>query len=163
MSRPGPDAAVTLSVFDRLIDADPRSSSEAPLTRAQSVRTLRDGVRRDLEWLLNTRQVAFPPHEGLRELNRSVYVYGLPDFSGYNLGSAAAEAKLTRQLQAALKFFEPRLAKVRVVPIEPLVAKTRTFRFRIEALLMMDPAPEHISFDTVLQLTTNQYEVQNAG
>jgi len=27
----------------------------------------------------------------------------------------------------------------------------------------MDPAPEHISFDTVLQLTTNQYEVQNAG
>jgi type VI secretion system protein ImpF len=50
-----------------------------------------------------------------------------------------------------------------VVPIEPLVARTRTFRFRIEALLMMDPAPEHISFDTVLQLTTNQYEVQNAG
>jgi len=152
-----------LSVFDRLIDADPRSSSEAPFTRAQSVRILRDAVRRDLEWLLNSRQVAFPPSEGLRELNRSVYVYGLPDFTAYNLGSAAAETKLTRQLQSALKFFEPRLAKVRVVPIEPLVTKTRTFRFRIEALLMMDPAPEHISFDTVLQLTTNQYEVQNAG
>jgi type VI secretion system protein ImpF len=151
MPRPGPDAAVTLSVFDRLIDADPRNSSEAPLTRAQSVQLLRDGVRRDLEWLLNSRQVAFAPPDGL------------PDFTGYNLGSAAAEAKLTRQLQSALKFFEPRLARVRVVPIEPLVAKTRTFRFRIEALLMMDPAPEHISFDTVLQLTTNQYEVQNAG
>ena len=163
MPPPGPDAAVTLSVFDRLIDADPRISSEASLTRAQSVRALRDAVRRDLEWLLNTRQVAFPPPEGLRELNRSVYVYGLPDFTGYNLGSAAAETKLTRQLQSALKFFEPRLAKVRVVPIEPLAANTRTFRFRIEALLMMDPAPEHISFDTVLQLTTSQYEVQNAG
>jgi len=163
MPRPGPDAAVTLSVFDRLIDADPRNSSEAPLTRAQSVRALRDGVRRDLEWLLNTRQVAFPPPEGLRELHRSVYVYGLPDFSGYNLGAIAAETRLTRHLQAALKFFEPRLARVRVVPVEPLEAKTRTFRFRIEALLMMDPAPEHISFDTVLQLTTSQYEVQNAG
>ncbi|HEY1217619.1 MAG: type VI secretion system baseplate subunit TssE [Bryobacteraceae bacterium] len=163
MPRPGPDAAVTLSVFDRLIDADPKNSSEAPFTRAQSVRMLRDGVRRDLEWLLNTRQVAFPPPESLRELNRSVYIYGLPDFTGYSLGSAAAEARLTRQLQAALKFFEPRLAKVRVVPIEALVTGTRTFRFRIEALLMMDPAPEHISFDTVLQLTTNQYEVQNAG
>ena len=46
MPRPGADAAVTLSVFDRLIDADPRSSSEVPLTRAQSVRTLRDAVRR---------------------------------------------------------------------------------------------------------------------
>ena len=61
MPRNGPDAAVTLSVLDRLIDDDPRTSIEAPLTRAQSVRTLRDVVRRDLEWLLNTRQVAFPP------------------------------------------------------------------------------------------------------
>jgi type VI secretion system protein ImpF len=163
MPRPAPDAAVTLSVLDRLIDADPRNSSEAPATRAQSVRMLRDAVRRDLEWLLNTRQVAFPPPEGLRELNRSVYVYGLPDFTGYGLSSAAAEARLTRQLQSALKFFEPRLAKVKVVPVEPLASKTRAFRFRIEALLMMDPAPEHISFDTVLQLTTNQYEVRDAG
>jgi type VI secretion system protein ImpF len=163
MPRNGPDAAVTLSVLDRLIDADPRSSSEAPLTRAQSVRILRDAVRRDLEWLLNTRQVAVPPPEGLRELNRSVYMYGLPDFTGFALASAAAEARLTRQLQSALKFFEPRLAKVRVLPIDAVVASTRTFRFRIEALLMMDPAPEHISFDTVLQLTTSQYEVQNAG
>jgi type VI secretion system protein ImpF len=163
MTRNGPDAAVTLSVLDRLIDADPRISSEAPLTRAQSIRILRDAVRRDLEWLLNSRQVAFPPPEGLRELNRSVYVYGLPDFSGYSLATAAAEARLTRQLQASLIFFEPRLARVRVEPIESIAGKTRTFRFRIEALLLMDPAPEHISFDTVLQLTTNQCEVQNAG
>jgi type VI secretion system protein ImpF len=163
MPRNGPDAAVTLSVLDRLIDADPRSSSEAALTRAQSIRILHDAVRRDLEWLLNTRQVAFPPSESLRELNRSVYVYGLPDFTAYSLGTAAAEAKLTRQLLAALKFFEPRLARVRVAPAEPIVGSTRTFRFRIEGLLLMDPAPEHISFDTVLQLTTNRCEVQNAG
>ncbi|MDR3702992.1 MAG: type VI secretion system baseplate subunit TssE [Candidatus Sulfopaludibacter sp.] len=163
MPRPGPDAAVTLSVLDRLINDDPQTSSEAPLTRAQSVRMLRDGVRRDLEWLLNTRQVAVPPPESLRELGRSTYVFGLPDFSGYNLGAVAAEARITRQLQFALKVFEPRLARVRLVPLEPMAAKTRTFRFRIEALLLMDPAPEHISFDTVLQLTTNQYEVQNAG
>jgi len=163
MARPATDATVTLSVLDRLLDDDPRNSKEAPLTRAQSVRALRDGVRRDLEWLLNTRQVAIPPDEGLREVNRSLYVYGLPDFTGYSLASPADENKLIRQLQAALKFFEPRLSKVRLIPLEPVVARTRTFRFRIEALLLMDPAPEHISFDTVLQLTTNQYEVQDAG
>jgi len=163
MARTGPDTAVTLSVLDRLIDEDPRSSSELPLTRAQSVQRLRDAVRRDLEWLLNTRQVAFRPPESMREINRSAYIYGLPDFTGYNLGEQASEARLTRQLHAALKFFEPRLANVRLVPLEPLAARTRTFRFRIEALLLMDPAPEHISFDTVLQLTTSQYEVQNAG
>ncbi len=163
MARPGSDASVSLSVLDRLINDDPQNSSEAPLTRAQSVRLLRDGVRRDLEWLLNTRQVAFPPSESLRELNRSAYVFGLPDFSGYNLGAVAAEARITRQLQSTLKLFEPRLARVRLVPLETLAVRSRTFRFRIEALLLMDPAPEHISFDTVLQLTTNQYEVQNAG
>ncbi|HUI53518.1 MAG TPA: type VI secretion system baseplate subunit TssE [Bryobacteraceae bacterium] len=163
MARPATDATVTLSVLDRLIDEDPRNSKEVPLTRAQSVRMLRDGVRRDLEWLLNTRQVAIPPDEGLREVNRSLYIFGLPDFTGYSLASPADENKLIRQLHSALKFFEPRLSKVRLVPLEPIVAKTRTFRFRIEALLLMDPAPEHISFDTVLQLTTNQYEVQDAG
>lgn len=163
MPRPGSDAAVTLSVFDRLIDDEPYNSAEAPPTRAQTIRMLRDGVRRDLEWLLNTRQVAFLPPENLRELGRSAYVYGLPDFSSYNLGAIAAEARINRQLQTALKQFEPRLARIRLVPLEPLVAKNRTFRFRIEALLLMDPAPEHISFDTVLQLSTNQFEVQNAG
>jgi type VI secretion system protein ImpF len=163
MPRPGPDASVTLSVLDRLIDEEPQNSAEAPLTRAQSVRMLRDGVRRDLEWLLNSRQVAVPPPENLRELGHSVYAYGLPDFSSYHLGSAALESKITRQLQFALKFFEPRLARVRLIPLEQPASGARTFRFRIEALLLMDPAPEHISFDTVLQLTTNQYEVQNAG
>src|ERR1035438_8256687 len=103
MPRNGPDAAVTLSVLDRLIDDDPRTSIEAPLTRAQSVRTLRDAVRRDLEWLLNTRQVAFPPSEGFRQLNRSVYVYGLPDFTGFTLASRSEARRLTRQLQFALK------------------------------------------------------------
>ena len=164
MARPASDtAAVTLSVLDRLLDDDPRTTSEAVPTRAQSVRRLRDAVRRDLEWLLNTRRVAVPPDEGLQELNRSVYVYGLPDFTGYSLAAPGDENKLIRQLQTTLKLFEPRLAKVRLVPVEAVIAKTRTFRFRIEGLLLMDPAPEHISFDTVLQLTTSQYEVQNAG
>jgi type VI secretion system protein ImpF len=40
---------------------------------------------------------------------------------------------------------------------------TRTLRFRIEGMLVMDPAPEHVSFDTVLELTSGGYEVRNAG
>ena len=163
MPRAMGETTITISALDRLIDLEPENRVENPLSRTQSVRLLKSAVRRDLEWLLNTRQIAFMPPEGLRELNRSAYVYGLPDFTSYNLGSTAAEAKITRQLQATLKYFEPRLAKVRLIPLEPFVARTRTFRFRIEALLMMDPQPEHVSFDTVLQLTTNQYEVQNAG
>jgi type VI secretion system protein ImpF len=163
MARSGTESAVTLSVFDRLIDHEPRTSKEVALTRAQSVHQLKESVRRDLEWLLNTRLVAVPPDDRLREVNRSVYVYGLPDFTAYSLSNPDDQNKLIRHLQTAIKTFEPRLGKVRVVPLGMTGANTRVLRFRIEALLLMDPAPEHISFDTTLQLTSGEYEVVRAG
>ena len=163
MARPGLDSAVTLSVFDRLVDYEPRNSREAALTRAQSVRQLKEAVRRDLEWLLNTRTIAEPPDSRLREVNRSVYVYGLPDFTAYSLASPEDQSRLIRHLQNAIKTFDPRLDKVKVVPLEVNGPNTRVLHFRIEALLLMDPAPEHISFDTTLQLTSGEYEVGNAG
>lgn len=160
MARPRGDSSVTLSIVDRLIDDDPRTSSEALLTRTQSVRIFKNAVRRDLEWLLNTRRIAEEPAESLREVNRSLYTYGLPDFTHYSLNNPKDQAKLLRFLQSTVKTFEPRLANVRIVPIEDTPAGSRTLRFRIEGMLMMDPAPENISFDTALQLTTGVYHVK---
>ena len=151
---------VTPSILDRLIDFDPKRSSEAPLTRAQSVRQLKSGLRRDLEWLLNSRRVAVEPDESLRELNRSLYVYGLPDFSSFNVASPKDQARLLKCLQSALKIFEPRLASVQVVPIETSGVNTRELRFRVEGLLIMDPASEHVSFDTVIELRTGVCQVK---
>jgi predicted component of type VI protein secretion system len=37
----------------------------------------------------------------------------------------------------------------------------RTLHIRIEALLLMDPAPEAISFDTTLQLTTGDFRIKD--
>jgi type VI secretion system protein ImpF len=156
-------AAVTLPVLDRLLDAEPDTSVEAIPTRTQSVRQLKEGLRRDLEWLLNTRRIAVPPDESLKEVNRSLYVYGLPDFTHYALNSPKDHVKLTRFLQGTVKLFEPRLANVKIVPLEGITGATRTLRFRIEGMLVMDPAPEHVSFDTVLELTSGGYEVRNAG
>jgi type VI secretion system protein ImpF len=163
MARNAPESVVTLSVLDRLIDEDPRNSREAAPTRVQSVRRLKDAVRRDLEWLLNTRRVAVPPDEGLELVNQSVYVFGLPDFTAYSLASQADQTRLVRHLQRAVAVFEPRLAQVRIVAVESATSSSRTLRFRVEGLLLMDPAPEHVSFDTVLELTSGEYEVQNAG
>jgi type VI secretion system protein ImpF len=157
------NTAVTLSILDRLVDDEPDVSLEAIPTRTQSVRQLKDGLRRDLEWLLNTRRVAVPPSEALKEVNRSLYLYGLPDFTSYALNSPKDQAKLVRFLHTTVKLFEPRLANVKIVALEGPAGKTRTLRFRIDGLLIMDPAPEHVSFDTVLELTSGQYEVENAG
>ena len=53
MARSLGETTITVSVLDRLIDLEPQSQVEAPPTRSQSVRTLKNAVRRDLEWLLN--------------------------------------------------------------------------------------------------------------
>jgi len=146
------DVTVTLSVLDRLIDKEPKSQTEAPLTRSMSVRQMKAAVRRDLEWLLNTRRIADEPNQALREVNRSLYIYGLPDLSSYNINIPSDQSKLIRQIQADLKLFEPRLANVRILPLEQPSTGMQEFRIRIEGLLLMDPSPEPISFDTVIEL-----------
>jgi len=152
MSRTQGDITVTLSVLDRLIDHEPNSQVEAPLTRTQSVRQLKSAARRDLEWLLNTRRNFREPDESLEETSRSLYVYGLPDFSTYTMASPADQAKLLRHLLTTIKMFEPRLANVRIVPLESPTIGLQRFRLRIEGMLLMDPTPEPVSFDTVIEL-----------
>jgi type VI secretion system protein ImpF len=125
---------------------------ENPLSRSQSVRLLKNAVRRDLEWLLNSRRIAEPPDEGLKELNRSTYVYGLPDLSALTMASTADKNRLVRQILSTINLFEPRLMNVRLVMVETPDAGKKDVRLRIEAMLRMDPVPEPVSFDTVIEL-----------
>jgi type VI secretion system protein ImpF len=152
MSRNQGDVTVTLSVLDRLLDREPSNSVEAPPSRAQSVRLLKSAVRRDLEWLLNTRCSVQDPAESLNEVSHSLYLYGLPDFSSYSIASPADQVKLLRELLAAIKLFEPRLGNVRIVPLENTTFGLQQVRLRIDAMLLMDPAPEPVSFDTFIEL-----------
>jgi type VI secretion system protein ImpF len=150
---------VTLSVLDRLIDKDPKVSSEAPLTRAQSLRELKIAIKRDLEWLLNTRQTIEPAPDSARETARSVYQYGFADISSKSLLSSRDHNDLVREMESAIAVFEPRLkrAKVRMERVE---GGFRALRFVIEGLLCMDPAPEPVRFDTVLELGKGEYEIK---
>ncbi len=152
MARGLGETTITISALDRLIDQEPDNSMENPLSRSQSVRLLKNAVRRDLEWLLNSRRIAEPPDEGLKELNRSTYVYGLPDLSALTMASTADKNRLVRQILATINLFEPRLMNVRLVMVETPDAGKKDVRLRIEAMLRMDPVPEPVSFDTVIEL-----------
>ena len=163
MARTPGDITVTLSVLDRLIDREPKSQSEAPLTRSQSVRVLKAAVQRDLEWLLNTRRIFQEPDESLKEVNRSVYIYGLPDFSQYTMHSPGDQATLLRHLLTTVKLFEPRLGNVRIVPMETTESGIQQFRLRIEAMLLMDPSPEPVSFDTVIGLKSGNCKISGGA
>ncbi|HVN21282.1 MAG TPA: type VI secretion system baseplate subunit TssE [Dongiaceae bacterium] len=152
---------VTLSVLDRLIDRDPETRSEVPLTRAQSLRELKWALKRDLEWLLNTRRTIDPSPDSARETSRSVYHYGFADISSKSVASPRDQADLVRDMESAIALFEPRLKRARV-RLEVMEGSYRALKFVIEGLLCMDPAPEPVRFDTVLELGKGEYEVKGA-
>jgi type VI secretion system protein ImpF len=152
---------VMLSVLDRLIDQEPKNSSEVLPTRSQSVRELKLALKRDLEWLLNTRRTIDPAPDTARETIRSVYHYGFADLSSKSILSSRDQGELVREMESAIAIFEPRLKRARV-RMEQLEGVSRALKFVIEGLLCMDPAPEPIRFDTVLELEKGAYEVKGA-
>ena len=160
MARKPADNPVTISIFDRLIDEEPKIRAEAPPNRAQSMRELKTALRRDLEWLLNTRQPLDAPPEGATELPNSVYNFGLPDITSMSLSSLDDREKLARTMEQILGAFEPRLADARVKFVDGGESKSHMLRFVIEGMLRIDPAPEYVTFDTVLELVNGAYDVK---
>jgi type VI secretion system protein ImpF len=151
---------ITPSLLDRLIDDDPDVSREPLPKRFQDVSQLKKSVARDLEALLNTRRETLEelPEEFI-ELNHALVMYGLPDFTSFNLLSHRDRNRIRRVLEQTIEIFEPRLERIRVL-LEDQRANDRVLRFRIEALLHVEPAPEPVTFDAVLRLNTQEYMVR---
>jgi type VI secretion system protein ImpF len=161
MPRPDPDLAVTTSILDRLIDLNPETPADPPANRSQSVRQLKASLRRDLEWLLNSRRNPDEVPETYEELFRSLYNFGLPDVTSMGLNSPRDKQRLLRLIEQTIEIFEPRLAGTRVRSLDNTGSGLRVLRFQIEALLKMDPAPEQILFDTALQLSNGEYLIKS--
>lgn len=159
MARTDHEIRITPSVLDRLIDNDPSMSREAPRTQAQSLAELKTSVKRDLEWLLNTRHNGVEIAETLEELNRSMAIYGLPDLASLSVRNPEEQNRLSKSIENALRIFEPRFINVRV-SLEPVDNTDRQLKFRIEAHLDIEPVPEPISFDTVLQVGSGEFAVK---
>jgi len=159
MARIENEIRIKPSVLDRLIDYEPEISREPLKSRSKTLKELKQSVRRDLEWLLNTRCHTEDLAEGLKELSESLFTYGLPDFSDLSDKHYGDHKVLRRAIERSIRNFEPRLQDV-VVTAEPIDTLQRMVRFRIEARLKTDPVPEPVMFDTVLQLGNGQYQVQ---
>jgi type VI secretion system protein ImpF len=125
----------------------------------------RASVRRDLEWLLNTRRIAEPVPDGLKEVEKSVYCYGLPDFSQLNLHPGRSEgdqARLAAIIARVIELFEPRILDVRVT-VDSRPASIQSVRFQVAGRLKMKPRPEPVFYDTTLDVTRGEYEVEVPG
>ncbi len=154
------EATAVPSILDRLLDDEPGTTREPVPNRSQNFRQFKRSVARDLEALLNTRREALDEIPAdLAETSRSLLAYGLPDFTSFSLLGQQDRTRIRRAVEQTITAFEPRLGRVRVA-LEPPRAHDRTLRFRVEALLRVDPAPEAVTFDAVLQVITQQYVVQ---
>ncbi len=159
MSRIPSQQIVSSSILDRLVNPDEKQAlNKSP---GQALRDLKQAVRRDLENLLNTRWrcKSWPPE--LPELDCSLVNYGIPDFSGANLGASAAREEFRRIVERAIRDYEPRFVrgKVKVTVIPNRDSYDRTLRFRIDAVLRAEPVPEPVMFNTALEPASSTFTV----
>ena len=159
------ERTVQQSLLDRLTDDEPRLAADTPMTWAQSVRVFKASVRRDLEWLLNTRRTSELAPEHLTEVGRSLHHYGLADMTSLSKDSEGDRERLLRWVEEVIATYEPRLEGVRVAlsEVEETEAHRRELRFVIHGVLRMDPSPEQVVFDTVLEFASGDVEIQGFG
>jgi type VI secretion system protein ImpF len=160
MSKVFSQETLRLSVLDRLLDENPGTQQETPLTYPQQLRILRQAVRRDLEDLLNTRRRVNGSPSELNALERSLVNYGLPDVTYLNLVSAEGREEFRRLIEATIRRCEPRFKSVKVKLLENAEPLDRTLHFHIDALLAIEPAPEPITFDTRLEPVTGSFTLK---
>ena len=150
------------SIIDRLIDDDPINNIDNDKSRVQYLRELRNSVKRDLENLMNTRFRMQTPPEQLIQLEKSLLNYGLPDLATVNIADIEKKRQFIKNLEKTLATYEPRFKTIKVIHIENKELTDRTLRFRIDATLYADPAPEIIIFDSVLDPVFRTVKVEES-
>jgi len=149
------------SVLDRLVGMDRRWDGTRPDGWADSLDVVKRSLLRDLQWLLNTRQISRPAGDSHELLAQSVFNYGLPDITALSAESSETPTRLRKFIEDAIQRFEPRLTDVRVHLSDPGDSKERRVQFLIEANLDVEPDPERVEFDTVLELSSGKFSVSS--
>ena len=121
---------------------------------------LKMDVGRDLENLLNTRRRCVACPAEFQDVNKSLGVYGIPDFTGLNMSVPAERERARLEIERVVRRFEPRLKQVVVTLPENVDRSDRLLRLRITAVLRTEPVPERVVFDSELEPSTAAVEVK---
>lgn len=154
MARNKSDVLITQSLLDRLTDLD-----QWPETRSASISMYRESLKRDVEWLLNTRQPVIPELEGYPATAASVLNFGLPDIHSFDGSKGKEQNALTIALEKCIRIFEPRITQPHVF-LSRTDILSRSLKFHIEGQIVYENMNEEIKFDTTLELISGEYEVK---
>ncbi|SNS32657.1 type VI secretion system protein ImpF [Noviherbaspirillum humi] len=153
-------ALILPSVLDRLFDDAPDSEADASLP-GFDLAAYKRTVARDLEWLLNSRNMPADGDDDLHpQAHASILRFGIEDLSSLSLLDPDHRALLRDRLRLAIERHEPRLAKVRVALDAP-GSNERSLRFRVDAVLKVHPGKPPVSFDAMLQLASSACRVRD--
>lgn len=161
MAKPTTTEALTPSIFDRLLDFNPDKKLETPGSRNQIIRQLRESVRRDLEFLLNSRQSCEKLDKQWDHIKHSVINFGIPDYTGANLSDEEDREQFAKLIEKIIMANETRFRKVSIKVLSADDAVDRTFRFRIDAILKVEPAVKPVVFDSSLEPVTRNFTVRD--
>jgi type VI secretion system protein ImpF len=138
---------------------EPGVSREPVQHRLFDITRIKAMVVRDLENLLNTRRQILPVPASYKEVNNSVFMYGVGDFTSENPRSPSVRRRLRQDIEKTISRFEPRLKNV-TVRLEEDVEAGRNLRFRISGLLVVEPETEPVTFDTYFDTNRGEYVIQ---
>ncbi len=127
-----------LSVVDRL--SEPRAGSELSI--------FREGLRRDLEALLNTRRRLVTPPGELDALEGTLIDYGLDDFTNESYLSEEFRDEFVERVERLIRRFEPRIGRFTVTVRDQPDQLERTLRFRVAGVVDFAGTPQEIHFDS---------------
>lgn len=143
---------IHLSLLDRLCGEDgPR------LAR------IRDGVRRDLEDLLNTPFRVKGWSQDLSALDSSVFNYGVLDLTTANMSTEQRRAEVVEDIGRTIRQFEPRLSDMRIFTVPNADPTDRVVRIRIEAQMFIESEMEPIIFNTVIDPLFNSISMTSGS
>jgi type VI secretion system protein ImpF len=151
-------------LLDRLTDDQPEKKQESRDQRVVSLRRLREGVLRDLGWLLNATNLAvLQDLTDYPQVAQSVLNYGMPALAGTLLSSVDV-VDFERRIQQAIIDFEPRILrdtlKVRVA-VAPEQMSHNAMTFEIEGQLWAQPVPQRIYLKTEVDLELGEVKLSD--
>ena len=86
--------------------------------------------------------------------------FGIPDFALGRVQRPEQREELRLEIEDTIRRFEPRFLSVSVYLTDTQERLETTLRLRIDAVLHADPAPEPVSFDTLIDPTTDDVFVR---
>ena len=153
------------SLLDRLTDLEPTKQTESRDARVIDIRRLRDIIRRDLAWLLNSNsQDTLIDADRYPNVATSVLNYGVRDVAG-DFSTPTRVDDIRKAITRAIKLFEPRIkdGTLEVLLRESGQNNASVVDFDIRADMWAQPLPMELYLRSQVDLTTGHLSLESQG